>query len=165
MPKPVVREPQRLGEHPAFAVVLGEEGIESEALQLVKGDEGEDGVAQLRLLVLVDAPEAFGIKGARERLVADLVNRVVAVAEDPGEVGEIKAVEVGDDGVEEGAEAEALVGGDGPEAAPGGEAGGGRNQREPLGSETCCSTIELQHDPTEPVQQSLTAPKDQRKLS
>jgi hypothetical protein len=84
----------------------------------VKGDEGEHGVAQLGGLILVDAPETLGIKCAGEGLVANLGDRVVAVAEDPGEVVESEAVELGDGGVEDGAKAEALVGGDGPEAPP-----------------------------------------------
>jgi hypothetical protein len=51
-----------------------------------EGDEGEDGVAELGVLVLVDAPEAFGVEGAGEGLVGDALGGVVAVAEDPAKV-------------------------------------------------------------------------------
>jgi hypothetical protein len=67
----------------------------------VEGDEGEDGVAEFGVLAFVDAPEAFGVQGAGEMLVANVGDGVVAVAEDPGEVGDVEAVEFGDYGVED----------------------------------------------------------------
>lgn len=118
-----VGEAERLGEHPAVAVVRVAEGGDpllavaavggDDGFEVAEGGEGEDGVPQLGVLLLVDAPEALRVERPAERLVAQERRRVVAVAEDPREVVEVEAVELGDDGVEEGAEAEALVRGDG----------------------------------------------------
>jgi hypothetical protein len=113
-----VGEADRLGEHPALPVVLVQEGVEAQALEVVEGDEGEDGVAQLGVFVLVDAPESLGRKGARERFVANVLHRVVAVAEDPGEVVAVEAIEMGDDGIDDASKTEAFARRDGPQAAP-----------------------------------------------
>ena len=45
-------------------------------LEVVEGDEGEDGVAEFRVFVLVDAPEALGWAAA------GVVGRVVTGPED-----------------------------------------------------------------------------------
>ena len=61
----VIGETQCLREHPAFAVVLGEEGLDALLavatsilnlrFQVVKGDERQDGVTELGVLVSVNA--------------------------------------------------------------------------------------------------------------
>ena len=71
MTEAVVGEAQGLGEHPAFAVVLGEEGFDALfavatgildlRLEVVEGDKGEDRVTKLRVPVLVDAPKALRV--------------------------------------------------------------------------------------------------------
>ncbi|MCY1551585.1 hypothetical protein D9M68_879270 [compost metagenome] len=57
MAQAVVGKAQLFGKHPALAVVLGEKGIEAFFLKVVEGDHRQDGVAQLRGFVLIDAPE------------------------------------------------------------------------------------------------------------
>jgi hypothetical protein len=68
----VVGQTQGLGEHPALAVVAGEEasdalldvaaGVADVGLEVGESDLGQDGVAELRVGVLVDAPEAAGVQ-------------------------------------------------------------------------------------------------------
>ena len=70
----VVGEAQGLREHPALAVVLGEERLDAliavaaggldAGFEIVEGDERQDGVAKLRIQVSVNAPEASDVKGA-----------------------------------------------------------------------------------------------------
>lgn len=90
-----VGEAQGLGEHPALTVVLGAPGFDArvagagcgdEALQVVEGGHGEDRVAEFGILLLVDPPKAFRVERAAERLVAESIGGVIAVAKDPGEV-------------------------------------------------------------------------------
>ena len=67
----VVREAQGFGKHPALSVVLVEEGLDAVLpvaaagadllFKIVEGDEGQDRVAEFRVLVFVDAPETFEI--------------------------------------------------------------------------------------------------------
>ena len=67
-----VGEAQSIGEEPAFVGVLGKEGFDAAIaitaavpnflLEVVEGDEREDSIAKLRILVLVDAPETLGIR-------------------------------------------------------------------------------------------------------
>ena len=86
-----VGQPESLREHPAFAVVLGAEvgdALLLVAAPVLNGDfevgergQGQDGVAQFRRLVFVNAPEAFGVEGTGEGVVVGLLGGVVAVAE------------------------------------------------------------------------------------
>ena len=74
MTEAVIGETQGLGQHPAFAVVLGEEGLDAALavasgrvdlrLDVVEGDESQDGVTQFRFLVAIDAPEAANVESA-----------------------------------------------------------------------------------------------------
>ena len=57
----VVSEAERLREHPAFAIVLVKEGSETDLLQLLESDLGQDGVAEFGIERLVDTPETFGV--------------------------------------------------------------------------------------------------------
>src|SRR5262245_20869525 len=77
MAEAVVGKAQGLGKHPALAVVLCEESLDALVavaaagadllFEVVKGDERQDRVAQLGVLVLVDAPEPV----RRKRFVSD----------------------------------------------------------------------------------------------
>ena len=84
----VVGQTQRFGQQPALAVVLGKErgnaGITVTAmladfgLQVVEGDERQDGVAEFGVFVLVDAPETLGVLGRANGSVRMLKMRFVA---------------------------------------------------------------------------------------
>ena len=82
----VVGEAQRFGEHPAFAVVGGEEGVESMRLQVGESDLRQHGVAQLRVALFVHAPEAFGVKGSHEVLRVHSRFWVIAAAQEPRKI-------------------------------------------------------------------------------
>jgi len=68
----VVGEAQGFGEHPALAVILSKEGVDALlpvaaagadlVFEIVEGDEGQDGVTEFRVFVLVDPPETFWVK-------------------------------------------------------------------------------------------------------
>ena len=68
----VIGEAEGFREQPAFAVVLGEEVFDALLavaaggldlrFEVVEGDEGQDGVAELGVLVPIDAPEAANIE-------------------------------------------------------------------------------------------------------
>ena len=63
----VVGQAQGFREHPAFTIVLVQEGFDALfpvaaagadlLFEVVEGDEGQDGVAEFRVFVLIDAPE------------------------------------------------------------------------------------------------------------
>ena len=67
----IVCKAQGLWEHPALAVVLREERLDpllpvaatgaDLLFEVMEGDEGQDRVAQLGVLVLVNPPEALGV--------------------------------------------------------------------------------------------------------
>ena len=67
----VIGEAQGFREHPAFAVVLGEEVFDALLavtaggfdlrFEVVEGDEGQDGVAEFGVFVPIDAPEALDV--------------------------------------------------------------------------------------------------------
>lgn len=55
----VVGETEGLREHPSLTVVLCQEGVHALFFEVVEGNEGEDGVAEFRVLVLIDTPETL----------------------------------------------------------------------------------------------------------
>ena len=72
MAETVVGEAQGIRKHPAFAVILGEERFDAPfpvaasrvdlRFQVVKGDERQDGVTELGVLVSVNSPESSRIQ-------------------------------------------------------------------------------------------------------
>jgi len=105
----VVAETDGLRKHPSITVVLCQECVHALFFEVVEGDEGEDGVAEFWVLILVHAPEPFGVECACEFVGCAAGEWVVAVSEDPGEVILVQTVKVGDDCVEDAAEAEAFL--------------------------------------------------------
>ena len=85
MAEAVVGEAQGLREHPAFAVVLGEERLDAAFsiavsrvdlyLEVVERDGSQNGAAQFRGLVPVYAPEPLGVPGG-VRAVTRLENGI-----------------------------------------------------------------------------------------
>jgi hypothetical protein len=81
MAKAEIREPQSRGEHPAVTVILGTERCNTPlpvatvgsngVLEVLEGGQGQDGMTQLGVFVLVDAPEAFGVQGTIEGPVTE----------------------------------------------------------------------------------------------
>ena len=111
----VVGEAQGLREHPAFAVVLGEEGFDALPavaaggfdlrFEVVEGDEGQDGVAELGVPVPIDTPEALGL------FVAGGAARAVAFREDVPQVRHGEPHDDGHDGIDHGDDPKSFVGG------------------------------------------------------
>src|SRR5687768_11032730 len=64
----VVGEAKCFRDHPAFAIVLVQKGIKTEALEVLEGDLRKDGIAEFGIFVLVDAPEALRVQLGRKRL-------------------------------------------------------------------------------------------------
>ena len=114
----VVGEAEGFGEVPAFAVVLGHEGLDAGfgvaaggvgvALEIGEGDLGQDGVAEFGGLVLVDSPEAlasqFGALSA-----GDGGKGVITVGQEASEVRLVEAVEGGDERIRYGSPADAFA--------------------------------------------------------
>ena len=111
----VVGEAHGLREHPAFAVVLGEEGFDALLavatgggdlrFEVVEGYEGQDGVAKLGVLVPIDAPETLGL------FVAGGAARAVAFREDVPQVRHGEPHDGGHDGIDHGDDPKSFVGG------------------------------------------------------
>lgn len=69
----IVGKAQSFWGHPAFAVILGEEGFDALVavtggddlvFEVLKGDLGQDGVAKFGGFVAIDAPEAFWVQAS-----------------------------------------------------------------------------------------------------
>ena len=56
----VVGEAQGFGQHPAFAIVEVEEGVEAEVFEVVEGNQGKNSVAQFGVFFFIYTPKAFG---------------------------------------------------------------------------------------------------------
>ncbi|MOA34473.1 hypothetical protein D3C78_1558480 [compost metagenome] len=62
MSQAVVGQTQVLGNHPAFAVVLRQEGFQTFFLEVVEGHQRQDSMAQLGVFALVNSPKTLLIK-------------------------------------------------------------------------------------------------------
>src|SRR5208337_3920184 len=107
---------QRLGNHPSFTVVQSTECIDAYCFEVCERFEGEDGMAEFGVLVLVDTPEAFGIEVLRQ--LSNVFFRIPTISKNPYEIIVRKTVKFCDDGIQNTAEAEALVGSDRPKGFP-----------------------------------------------
>ena len=85
----IIGEAEALWKHPAFAVILGQEGVDAHLtvaaggldlrFEVAEGDEGQDGVAEFRVLVFVDAPESLRIERLQSIGTRNRVDRNVAI--------------------------------------------------------------------------------------
>ena len=115
MAEAVVGEAQGLGEHPAFAVVLGEEGFDALftvatsgldlRLEVGKRNARENGVPQFGSLFSADTPEALG------RLSSGVCSGVIAVDQYMPEVRRRQSEESGGDRIGLHSKAKSLCGG------------------------------------------------------
>jgi hypothetical protein len=89
----VVGEAEGCGELPTVAVRAGQEGVQALLAQVRIRHLRQHRVPQLRVLLFVHPPEAFGVEAATEVIRVGVAARVVAVAEEPAEIGGLKTVE------------------------------------------------------------------------
>ena len=108
----IVGEKQGFGEHPAFTVVLAEEGFDALLpvtaagadlfFEVVEGNEGQDGVAEFRIFFLIDTPETLGIAAGRNS------GRVITAVNNVSHIIAVEAIKTGDEGIGHAAETKAL---------------------------------------------------------